>query len=49
MPPMISCQLAALLIAGLYYVWRDVLRQRFRVTRMVRERVAYMLWVAAQR
>jgi hypothetical protein len=49
MPPMLCCQLAALTIAGLFYVWRDLLARRMRDTRMVRERIAYMLWVAAQR
>jgi hypothetical protein len=49
MPPTLFCQLAALTIAGLYYVWRDVLYRRHLDNRLVRERVAYMLWVAAQR
>lgn len=38
--------LAALLIAALYYLWRDgYARQRQK--RVLRERVAFMLWTAA--
>ncbi len=49
MPPMIPCQLAALMIAALFYTWRDLLHRRVRDNKLVRERVAYMLWVAANR
>jgi hypothetical protein len=49
MPQMLTCQLAALMIAGIYYVWRDVLCRRLQSTKTIRERVAYMLWVAANR
>lgn len=49
MPPMLCCQIAALTIAGLYYVWRDMLRMHARDSRLVRERVTYMLWIAANR
>ena len=45
---LIACNLACLAIAALYYTWRDVyLHRRKRV--QLRERVAYMLWVAANR
>jgi hypothetical protein len=37
--------LAALIVAGLYYGWRAWWHQR---VRNLRNRVAYMLWVAAQ-
>jgi hypothetical protein len=43
------CSLATLAVAGLYYGWRGydgALRQR---QRTLRERVAYMLWVMANR
>ena len=49
MPPMLCWQIAALTIAGLYYVWRDVYRMRIRTPKLLRERVAYMLWVTANR
>lgn len=45
---LIVCNLACLLIAALYYTWRDVYVERRRRT-LLRERVAYMLWVAACR
>jgi len=46
---MVTCNLAVLAIAMLYYSWRDR-----RVTKSVKrsqlnDRVAYMLWAAAQR
>jgi hypothetical protein len=45
---LLACNLAVLTIAMLFYAWRDgyLARQR-RAT--LRERVAYMLWVAAQK
>ena len=49
MPPILCCQLAALVIGGLFYLWRDVLNRRVSDTKLLRERVAYMLWVAANR
>jgi len=49
MPQTLACQLAALMIAGIYYVWRDVLRRRLHDNKTLRERVTYMLWVAANR
>lgn len=49
MPPMFACQIATLMIAGLYYVWRDLYHRHVRNPKMLRERVTYMLWVAAQR
>ncbi len=49
MPPIFCCQVAALVIGTLYYVWRDIYRHRLRNTKVLRERVTYMLWVAANR
>jgi hypothetical protein len=49
MPQVISCQLAALTIASLFYVWRDLLHRRLTHSKLLRERVTYMLWVTAQR
>jgi hypothetical protein len=40
---------AALAVAVLYYLWRDGWRGRRRHERRLHERVAYMLWVMAQR
>jgi hypothetical protein len=45
----ISVNLAALAVAVLYYLWRDVARVRQRRQRALRERVAYMLWIMATR
>ncbi len=49
MPQIMSYQLASLFIAGLFYIWRDLLTRRLQNTKLLRERVAYMLWVAANR
>jgi hypothetical protein len=38
---------AALAVAVIYYVWRAHEQVRVRRDRVVRERVAYMLWVMA--
>jgi hypothetical protein len=45
---LLACNVACLAIAGLYYGWRDVYLQRRRRERL-HDRVAYMLWVAANR
>jgi hypothetical protein len=47
--PVITCNLAALTIAAIYYAWRDGYVARLRKQRILRERVAYMLWCAANR
>jgi hypothetical protein len=47
--PMIFCNLAALSIALLYYSWRDGYIRHLQQERVLRQRVAYMLWVAAER
>jgi len=46
--PVLSYNLAALTIAALYYSWRDVYYARLCKERVLRERVAYLLWTAAQ-
>lgn len=48
MVSLIACNLACLSIAALYYTWRDVYVQR-KKREQLHERVAYMLWVAANR
>ena len=45
---LLTCNLAALTIATLYYTYRDVYLHRKKRTEL-RDRVAYMLWVAANR
>ena len=43
----VCCNLTALAIAALYYVWRDYHRNNCQRIKLQRERVAYMLWTAA--
>jgi hypothetical protein len=49
MPPMLCWQVAALMIGGLYYLWRDLYCRSLQNRKQLRERVTYMLWVAAHR
>lgn len=46
---MLTCNVAVLAIAGLYYAWKDRVGKLSLRRHELRERVAYMLWVAAQR
>jgi len=46
---MVACNLAVLTIAMIYFAWRDGRVTRSRQREVLNERVAYMLWVAAQR
>ena len=46
---MFASYLAVLTVALIYYAWRDGYQSRFRQRTMLNERVAYMLWVAANR
>jgi hypothetical protein len=43
-----SCNVAALAVAALFYVWRAHFQVRVRRQRVLRERVTYMLWVMAE-
>jgi len=45
---LLACNVACLAIAALYYTWRDVYMHRRKRARL-NDRVAYMLWVAANR
>jgi hypothetical protein len=45
---LLACNIACLAIATLYYAWRDVYLHR-RKREKLNDRVAYMLWVAANR
>ncbi len=46
---LITCNIAVLCIAGLYYAWKDRLAKANERRSILRQRVAYMLWAAAQR
>jgi len=46
---LVACNLAVLAIAGIYYAWRDRVAAVSEKRGILRDRVAYMLWVAAQR
>jgi hypothetical protein len=39
---------AALAVASIYYTWRAYFRVHLQHERLLRERIAYMLWVVAQ-
>lgn len=47
MQQVICVNIAALAIASLYYLWRDRFAKHIQRQRVLRERVAYMLWCAA--
>lgn len=47
MPQFLSWSMAALCIAVLYYLWRDGIMNPARRKKVMRERVAYLLWCAA--
>jgi hypothetical protein len=40
--------LTALAVAGIFYSYRDHCLAQLRRTKQLRERIAYMLWTAAQ-
>jgi hypothetical protein len=46
--PMLST-LPTLLVTSIYYFWCVYHRERLRRARLLRERVAFLLWVAAER
>ncbi len=46
---MLCCNTAALAVALLYYTWRAYHQALLARRRRLRERVAYMLWVMAER
>jgi hypothetical protein len=49
MLPVVTWNVAVLTIAAIYYVWRDNLRVVRRQHDPLNERVAHLLWAAAQR
>jgi hypothetical protein len=46
---MMTCNVAVLSIAALYYAWKDRATKAAQKRRQLCDRVAYMLWAAAQR
>lgn len=44
---LICCHVAALTVASLFYTWRAYAMELLGRHRQLRERVAYMLWAAA--
>ncbi|QVL33350.1 hypothetical protein KIH39_05400 [Telmatocola sphagniphila] len=48
MPELIPCSMASLAIASLYYTWRERIRPKSLPATLLRQRVAYMMWVAAR-
>ena len=47
--PTLYCSVAALTVAGIYYWWRGYAGDLLRRQQTLRERVAYLLWVVANR
>jgi hypothetical protein len=45
----INCGIAALAVAVIFYIWRGYALFLWRKQRVLRSRVAYMLWVMADR
>jgi hypothetical protein len=45
--PSIICAAASLAVAGLFYTWRTYHDKLMLKQRQLRQRVAFMLWVAA--
>jgi hypothetical protein len=48
MPPTIPCGLAAFAVAAIFYVYRAYSERLLACQRTLRDRVTYMLWVAAR-
>jgi len=46
--PVLYNGVAALAVATIFYVWRAYIHKQQQRQRLLRERVAYMLWVMAQ-
>jgi hypothetical protein len=46
--PFVAMNVTALAVAGIFYLYRDGYVAHLRRTRVVHERIAYMLWTAAQ-
>ena len=46
--PVVAVNLTALAVAAIFYVYRDGYVAHVRRAKLFRERIAYMLWSAAQ-
>ncbi len=46
---LVACNFAVLVIAGVYYAWKDRAGRAAYQRVQLRDRVAYMMWTAAQR
>jgi hypothetical protein len=46
--PFVVLNATALAVAAIYYAYRDGYLARLQRSKMMRERIAYMLWTAAQ-
>ncbi len=49
MVELITCNVAVLAIAALYYAWKDRVVKAAQRNRALRQRVAYLLWAVAER
>lgn len=51
MVPMLVANVGVLAIAVVYYAWRDgyFMKRQAEARRILRDRVAYMLWISANR
>ena len=45
--PLLVCSIALLAVTVIYLFWRSYLQSLYRRQRALRERVAYLLWIAA--
>ncbi|MCU0703377.1 MAG: hypothetical protein MUF18_05235 [Fimbriiglobus sp.] len=49
MVELLTCNMAVLAIAALYYTWKERAVQAASRRRVLRQRVAYLLWAVAER
>lgn len=49
MVELLTCNVAVLAIAALYYAWKDRVVKAATRRQALRQRVAYLLWAAAER
>lgn len=49
MVELLTCNAAVLAIAALYFAWKDRVLKAARRRHALRQRVAYLLWAAAER
>ncbi len=46
--PFVAMHMSALAVAGIFYLYRDHYQAQLGRVKMLRERIAYMLWTSAQ-